>query len=121
MRLVVADDDADVGWTTVEFLRGAGHEVEAVTEADAILGALRTNRPDVLLQDARMPGLDLAAHVRSIRSDPALKGLRIILFTADYESLAAAKELGVDATIEKPFDPARLLAVLGRAGPRASG
>lgn len=112
VRVLVADDDGEVARVVAEFLDRAGFEAAAVTEAPRLLGALRALRPDVLLQDVRMPGLDLAAHVAAIRADPALRGTAVVLCSATMELDDLARELRADGTLEKPFRGDRLVAYL---------
>jgi len=113
--VVIADDDPLVLTTTTLLLqRVLGHRVETVSEASAIVGRLRAVRPDVLLQDATMPGLVLEKHLRSIRDDPDFAGLAIVVFTGlglagDEASVAQA-----DAVVRKPFDPSALRSVIER-------
>lgn len=112
-RVLVADDDADLARSVAEFLRGAGFEAAVETSAAQLLPALRAAPPDILLQDVRMPGLDLGAHLRAIRGDPALRGVAVVLCSASVELPELVRALRPDGVLEKPFRGDHLLAYLG--------
>lgn len=115
MRVMVVDDEAALLDSTVALLTELGFEAYSASDARGLVGTLRRVRPDVLMQDVRMPGLDIAALVREIRADAVVADIPILLFSAgmDLEELRA--KLGVDGVLEKPFHPAELRAVLERA------
>jgi CheY-like chemotaxis protein len=73
---------------------------------------MHSQRPDVVLHDVRMPGLDLRDQLRAIRDDPDLAHIPIVLFTAVLSAEELAAEVGADAAIEKPFNPEDLRSVL---------
>jgi CheY-like chemotaxis protein len=103
-RIVLVDDDRDILDTTSELLRIYGYEVTAVQQAAGALEVLRRVRPDLLLQDCAMPGLDLDGLVRQIRSDAGLQDLAIILFTGSVNAKTTAQRTHVEGFVEKPFD-----------------
>jgi CheY-like chemotaxis protein len=117
--VVIADDDPLVLSTTTLLLhRVFGHRVETVSDASGILTCLRAVRPDVLLQDATMPGLVLQNLLRTIRDDPNFASLAIVVFTG----LAPSGEddfSQADAVVRKPFDPNRLNDLIDRFSPTA--
>jgi two-component sensor histidine kinase/CheY-like chemotaxis protein len=87
-------------------------EVETVADGQAALEAIRRRRPDLVLADVMMPGLDGFGLLGAIRSDDALRGLSVILLSARagedsrIEGLAA----GADDYLVKPFSGRELLA-----------
>jgi CheY-like chemotaxis protein len=113
-RIMVADDDADILESTEDVLKLAGFAVTAVCEAALILPALRKARPDLLLQDVNMPGLDLERLMREVRADPSLRGVRVLLFTASESVQETAQRLGADGFIQKPFNSDRIQQTLER-------
>ncbi|MCA1810649.1 MAG: response regulator [Halobacteriales archaeon] len=103
-RIVVADDDADILESNEDVLKLAGFAVTTVREA----------RPDLLLQDVNMPGLDLERLVREVRADPSLRGVRVLPFTASESIQETAQRLGADGFIQKPFNSDRIQQTLER-------
>ncbi len=87
-----------------------GHEVlTASCGYDAIVRA-REERPDAILLDVMMPGLDGPATFASLQADPDSCGIPVILLTAKLQPADRARfaEIGVCAVIAKPFDPMTL-------------
>lgn len=114
-RILVADDNPDVLESTSVLLEVLGFDVVGVAGAREIQPAAHAARPDVILQDVQMPGLDLADTVRRIRADPATATTAILLFTADATADELADAVGADGIVIKPFDGDQIKAVLDRA------
>jgi DNA-binding response OmpR family regulator len=113
LRVLVAEDDPEIGQLLDIVLSGFGHAVTVTATGDAARAAFEGGRYDVGLFDVMMPGtLDgfgLVEHVRSAGSD-----LPVILLTArttedDHQRGFAA---GADAYVTKPFVPRQLLATI---------
>ena len=111
-RILLVDDDRDIVKSTAQLLQAFGYEVTVCVEADRVIESMHSQRPDVVLHDVRMPGLDLRAQVRAIRDDPNIARVPIILFTAVLSAKELAKEVGADDAIEKPFEAETLRRVL---------
>ncbi len=110
-RLVLADDNADMR----EYLRrllSAHWTVEAVGDGLQALEAIRRQRPDLLVADVMMPGLDGLGLTRQLRTDPAAGGLPIILLSARTGEEASSEGLAAGANdyIVKPFSARELIA-----------
>ncbi|MGQ0535193.1 MAG: response regulator [Methanobacteriota archaeon] len=110
--IVVADDSADLLEVTVLLLETLGHRAIGIRESKDILPTIRAERPDLLLQDVMMPGLDLPALVAMIRSLPETAGLPIVLFTASVEGDEVCREVGADGVLTKPFGLDELVAAI---------
>lgn len=110
-RVLLVDDEGPILRATQDLLQELGFEVTTHADASTIHTTVRDLRPGVLLQDVRMPGLDIRALVGSLRADPATRGTRIILFSASIEAPGLAKELGVDI-VQKPFKPAEIVTAI---------
>ncbi len=111
-RILLVDDDRDILGSTAELLRAFGYYVATCTDAERVLETIRKQRPDVVLHDVRMPGLDLRTQLRSIRDDPDLRHIPIVLFTAVLAAKELAAEVGADDAIEKPFEADTLRRVI---------
>ena len=116
-RVLVADDNPAGRELVRESLaEHAGSIIEAADGREAI-EKIRETRPDLVLLDIQMPGMDGYAVLREIRNDPALAGLRVVALTAfamggDRERALSA---GFDDYLTKPVTLAKLKAQLDRA------
>jgi DNA-binding response OmpR family regulator len=109
--VLVADDDADILRFMEINLRLEGFQVITARDgADALAKAVAV-RPDLVLLDVQMPGLDGYTICARIRADASLAGVAVIIVTANYGSAAveAARRAGADDFLVKPFLPAALL------------
>ena len=87
-RLVIADDDP-MQLKLAQFrLSRLGFEIEAVGDGRAALEAIRRNPPDVIVSDVMMPEIDGFALAMSVRQDPLLRKLPIVLVTSSYVEAA---------------------------------
>jgi CheY-like chemotaxis protein len=114
IRVLIADDDPDITSSTALLLKLAGFDVQAVTKASEILPALERRPPQVLLQDVRMPELQLEELVTKIRTSPRLVGVKLVLFTATAPEAAQLAAIRPDAIVEKPYQPKDLPRIIER-------
>jgi len=109
--VLVADDDADILRFVEINLRLEGFEVVTARDgADALAKAVAV-RPDLVLLDVQMPGIDGYTICARIRADASLAAVPVIIVTANYGSaeVEAARRAGADDFLVKPFLPATLL------------
>ncbi len=113
-RILVADDNADMRGYLRRVLQ-VEYEVETVADGRAALEAMGENPPDLILADLMMPQLDGIEMLRSIRKNPAVAPLPVILLTAraDEQSMVEAMEARADDYLTKPFSAQELLARVG--------
>lgn len=101
--LVVEDDSA-----LREFLCTAladEFEVECAVSGEEAIELAQRTRPDVVLLDVMLPGVNGLDVVRRIRSDPALRGIPVLVMTAFSEIEAGeAEAAGANRFLAKPFD-----------------
>jgi CheY-like chemotaxis protein/anti-sigma regulatory factor (Ser/Thr protein kinase) len=118
VRVLVVDDDPDSRELIGEVLRRAGATVIAVGTAADALGALSTERPDIVVSDLGMPGEDGFALIRRIRALPEHAAARVtVLALSAYTRLADqqfAYAAGFDAHLAKPVNPTTLVDSIAR-------
>jgi CheY-like chemotaxis protein len=113
-RVLVADDNPAGRELVREGLTGPASSVIEAADGREALRKIRETRLDLVLLDIQMPEMDGYAVLREIRSDPALRGLRVVALTAfamqgDRER---ALEAGFDEYLTKPVSVAKLKAQL---------
>ena len=116
--ILVVDDEPKILALARDYLEHAGFGVRTAADGPSALEAVRRERPDLVVLDLGLPGLDGLDVTRSIRRDSSLP---IIMLTARDDELdkLLGLELGADDYLTKPFSPrelvARIRAVLRRA------
>lgn len=114
-RILVVDDHEDNRRILRDLLTAAGFEVvEAVDGEQAV--AIAASRPDLILMDIQLPGVDGYEATRRIKGDPALRAIPLIVVTSYALSGddARARAAGADDYVAKPFSPRALLAKVRR-------
>ncbi|TDU69312.1 PAS domain S-box-containing protein [Prosthecobacter fusiformis] len=111
MRILVADDNADMRGYVASLL-SADYEVEAVADGNAAWTAIQRQRPDLVLSDAMMPGMDGFGLLQAVRGDAMLRTLPVILLSAraGEEAKVEGLDAGADDYLIKPFNARELLA-----------
>jgi two-component system, cell cycle response regulator DivK len=111
-RILAVDDQEDNRRILRDLLTSVGYEViEAVTGEEAVTKA-ESQRPDLILMDIQLPGIDGYEATRRIKANPALRAIPLIVVTSYALSGDDAKAMaaGADAYVSKPFSPRALLA-----------
>ena len=110
--ILVIEDQEDNRRILRDLLTNSGYEViEEVNGENGVTSAER-HRPDLILMDVQLPGINGYEATRRIKANPDLKQIPIIIVTSyalsgdDVKAFAA----GCDAYISKPFSPRKLLA-----------
>lgn len=108
--VLVVDDDQDLAEMLGIVLTGAGIDVEMVGRGDEALEAFRETKPDLVLLDVMLPGIDGVEVCKQIRAESMVP---IVMLTArgDTQDVVAGLEAGADDYIVKPFrHPSELVA-----------
>ncbi|NUT33851.1 MAG: response regulator transcription factor [Hamadaea sp.] len=120
--MLVVDDDATVADVVRRYLERAGLTVELAADGQAALDAYAAHRPDLVVLDLMLPGIDGLEVCRRLRAASA--DLPIIMLTAMGEEVdrIVGLQLGADDYVTKPFSPRELVlrvqSVLRRTGPQ---
>ena len=114
LKVLVVDDNVDVAQTIGWMLETIGHDYRLVHDGRQALGAAKEYRPDVVLLDIGLPGMDGYAVCRAFRQDDLLKDTTIIAQTGWGQSRdkTLASEAGFDHHLTKPVALAELERIL---------
>jgi len=118
MKIVlVIDDDPTMIEMVEDFLESHGYHVIPATTGEQALTKAEISKPDVLILDVMMPGMDGYETCRHLKQDPRLSGVPVIMFTAsaDPKFQQRAFAAGADFCLSKPFDLERFLNVVSMA------
>lgn len=111
-KVLIVDDEPAVLKSTALLVQSLGYDAVTLSEASKILATIGRERPSLLLQDLRMPGLNVGGLVAVLRLDPATATLPIILFSADPEAAEVAAQYDAWGVLSKPFTREQLAALL---------
>jgi CheY-like chemotaxis protein/two-component sensor histidine kinase len=113
-RVLVVDDNVDAARTLEALLRELGHDVEVAHDGRAALAAARERRPEVVLLDLSMPGMDGIEVARALRRQPGFADVRFAAVTGlgQEADRRRTSEAGFDAHLVKPLSPEDLRRVL---------
>jgi two-component system phosphate regulon response regulator PhoB len=119
-KILIVEDEEDIQELLQYNLQKDGYRAVAVSSGEAALKKVRSDRPDLVILDLMLPGIDGLAVCKEIKSSPETRGLPVIMLTAKSEEVdvVTGLEVGADDYIAKPFSPrvllARIRAVLRR-------
>ena len=104
IKVLIIDDERPIRETLEMFLREKGYEVVTSGDGEGGLEAVRRERPEIVILDIRLPGMDGLEVLRRIKE--AGEGVHVIVITAyhDAETTKQAMELGAYKYIHKPLD-----------------
>jgi DNA-binding response OmpR family regulator len=106
-RILVADDERSIRMLCRVNLSASGMEVIEAADGEAALETARRERPDLILLDVMMPGLDGWSVARELAADEATREIPVVFLTARAEAAdrRLGRELGGVGYVVKPFDP----------------
>ncbi|MBL1173569.1 response regulator [Pantanalinema sp. GBBB05] len=113
LRILVVDDNADNLTLLQFFLETEGYQVETANSGKLAISKIQTTRPDLVLLDVMMPGMNGYEVTQVIRQDLQLRDLPIVLITADARiSKEQTLNVGANDVLSKPIDFNTLLTLL---------
>jgi CheY-like chemotaxis protein len=115
-RVLVADDHRDTAETLAALLDELGHEARFITDPRRVVDLAREARPEIVLLDLAMPGLDGYECARLIRAELGTQ-VYLVAITGDGtdEARIRSRQAGFDAHVLKPVDMALLHSILAHA------
>jgi DNA-binding response OmpR family regulator len=119
--VLVVDDDRTVREVVVSYLRAGGHRVREAGDGEAALAAVGSRRPDIVVLDLMLPGIDGLEVCRRLRRQGDVPIVMLTALGAAADRVVGL-ELGADDYVAKPFSPRELVlrvnSVLRRSGER---
>lgn len=109
-RILAVDDEPNIVRLIQVNLEREGYTVETANNGAQALAKIRQNRPDLLVSDVMMPEMDGFELLATIRRDPMLADLPVIMLTAKAQDADVMRGYthGADMYLTKPFNPMEL-------------
>jgi excisionase family DNA binding protein len=108
INILIADDDVNIVETLSKYLKKEHPNFNITSAKDGFEAgnAIARIKPEVVIMDIFMPGINGFKVCRAIKQDPATKDVKVIVVTgyASEENVKKAKESGAEAVFSKPFD-----------------
>ena len=111
-RILVVEDQEDNRQIIRDLLSATDYEIVEAGSGEEALAAVAKQRPDLILMDIQLPGIDGYEVTRRIKADPTLRSIPIIAVTSYALSgeVQKARAAGCDEYVPKPYSPRQLLA-----------
>src|SRR3569833_891649 len=117
-RILIIDDEDDNREVAALSLEAtAGWEIIAANSSAAGIKAAAEQKPDAILMDVMMPGMDGPTTFRQMQQNPNISGIPVLLLTAKVQGVDQRRfaDLGVAGVLFKPFDPMTLAQQISQA------
>lgn len=110
-KILIADDNENIRDALTYLLEDEGYELLLAKDGADTLRKVRERKPDILFLDIMMPEINGYDVCRTIKNDPDLKSIYVIMLTAKGQvaEQERGKEVGADEYIVKPFSPMEIL------------
>ena len=114
--MVLVEDNEDNRTIYATYLTHVGFVVETANDAESGIALIQARRPDLVLMDGTLPGMDGFAATRLLKADPRTAGIPVVALTAHAgkEGRDRAVAAGCDHYLSKPLDPRALAAEVTR-------
>jgi two-component system alkaline phosphatase synthesis response regulator PhoP len=121
-KVLIVDDSEAFRRLNAELLKMDGHQVLMARNGRETLDLVRTERPDILLLDIMMPGIDGYQVCRQIKGDPDLKATIVVMVTAISQSARyRSLQAGADQHITKPISAREMREMVRSFAQRKTG
>lgn len=112
-KIMIVDDDLSIVDAIKSILELYNYEVTTCSNGSTLV-QIHECQPDLLLLDIWMPGIDGKTLCKSIKEDPLIKGLPIVIISASKNVKKDASDAGANDYLEKPFEMDTLLAMVSK-------
>jgi response regulator RpfG family c-di-GMP phosphodiesterase len=116
LRVLVVDDDDGLRALIRTSFEVGEITVDEAESAEAASRKIAASRPDVIVLDVAMPGVDGITFCQRLKSDPGTRDIGVVLLTGAMD--LDRQEVAADAFLRKPFSPLALLSTVERVGSR---
>ena len=119
--VLLVDDSTTLLMSMKAILEKAGYAVETAPGGDAALKKLATLKPNILITDLNMPGMDGITLIKEVKKNPAFRFMPALMMTTEsqQEKRTEARAAGATGWLVKPVKPEDLLEVLKKLLPGA--
>jgi two-component system cell cycle response regulator DivK len=113
-RILIVEDDPSHMQLAIHVLKRSGYAVLQATAAEEGIATARSERPDLILMDLGLPGMDGLAAIRELKADPQTSAIPIIIVTSyrDESDGQLMLDSGADGFIAKPFHYEHILGIV---------
>jgi CheY-like chemotaxis protein len=111
-KIMVVDDEQDIRFVIGKMLEKEGYEVIEASSGEESLEILKETKPDLILLDVMMPGLDgweTCAKIKLMKEINQIPVVMLTAKTADEDKIKALEECGANWHISKPLDRAKFI------------
>ena len=115
-RILLAEDDAILQRIVTHILTQHGFQVVIANDGEEAIDPVKTRRPDAIILDAMMPGMDGLEVLHEIRKDTVTRDIPVMMLSVRNleKDLVSGFDMGADDYLVKPFKPEDLVARLKR-------
>ncbi len=115
-KILAVDDSGSLRHMLAYSLRSGGYQVTDAVDGEDGLGKAQAGHYDLVLTDQNMPNMDGLTLIRNLRALPAYRSVPILMLTTESSTdmKNRGREAGANGWLVKPFDPQRLLEVVGK-------
>ncbi len=109
-KILIVDDEVNMRMLlqeTLEEFEDKGVEVLVVENGIDAIESIRTDKPDLVILDVMMPGMDGFCVCNTIKNERGMKEVYVLMLSADGQEFnkQRSKDVGTDGFMTKPFDP----------------
>jgi CheY-like chemotaxis protein len=112
--VLIVDDDKQLAFGVSCRLQAGGYSTRIAESGEQGLAAAAAHRPDVILMDVMMPGIDGITAMRQLRADPYTHDVPVIMLSASLGDERNALDAGARFFLKKPYSHDRLFAAIER-------
>lgn len=113
-KVLIVDDEPDVLESTGLLIQALGYEALSVSDPGEILETVERERPGLILQDLKMPGLNVAGLVAALRLNPKTAEVPLVFFSAGSDLATTSARYDAWGFLAKPFGRAELARLLSQ-------
>jgi DNA-binding response OmpR family regulator len=103
-RVLIVDDDTSILEALELTFQSFGYQTKTLASAEEILVAIKSYKPDVIILDVLLSGVDGKVVCSNLKANKEVAGIPVIMVSAHPDLRKSAESCGADDYLEKPFD-----------------